>query len=147
MRLAVAGAADPGVYRNASDPSGEAVVALGRVTDAELRALYEAALCLVFPSRYEGFGLPPLEAMVCGCPVLAAAAGAVPEVCGDAALWFDAAGGQPRPAEALRRLLREPGLASELRRRGLARSAKFSWRAAAERLLALLPIGPSEAAS
>jgi glycosyltransferase involved in cell wall biosynthesis len=147
MRLAVVGAADPGVYRGAGDPSGEAVVALGRVTDAELRALYEAALCLLFPSRYEGFGLPPLEAMACGCPVLAAAAGAVPEVCGDAALWFDTEGngGRPRPADALRRLLREPGLAPELRRRGSARAAEFSWRAAAERLLALLPLKSAEA--
>ncbi len=140
MKIAIAGAADPGVFRNAAGPAGAAVVALGRVTDAELRALYEAALCLVFPSRYEGFGLPPLEAMSCGCPVLAAASGAVPEVCGDAALWFDAAGGGPRrPAEALERLLREQGLAEDLRRRGLARAAGFSWRAAAERLLALLP--------
>ena len=142
MRMAVAGAADPGVFRNAGDPDGAAVVALGRVTDAELRALYEAALCLVFPSRYEGFGLPPLEAMTCGCPVLAAASGAVPEVCGDAALWFDAAGGPRRPVGALERLLREQGLAEDLRRRGLERAARFSWRAAAERLLALLPAPP-----
>ncbi len=140
MKLAVAGATDPGVYRNAADPAGAAVVALGRVTDAELRALYEAALCLVFPSRYEGFGLPPLEAMACGCPVLAAASGAVPEVCGNAALLFDAADRGPRrAADALERLLREQGLAEDLRRRGLARAAVFSWRAAAERLLALLP--------
>ena len=140
MRLAVAGAADPEVFRGAADPSGGAVVALGRVTDAELRGLYEAALCLLFPSRYEGFGLPPLEAMACGCPVLAAASGAVPEVCGDAALWFDAdERGSRRPGDTLMRLLREPGLAADLRRRGFARAACYSWREAAERLLALLP--------
>jgi glycosyltransferase involved in cell wall biosynthesis len=135
LTLAVAGAADAGVFRNADDV--RSAVALGRVTDAELRALYENALCLVFPSRYEGFGLPPLEAMWCGCPVLAAAAGAVPEVCGEAALWFDAEG--PRsPAAALARLLDEPGLAGHLAAAGLARARQFSWPAAAARLLALV---------
>ncbi|NKC32148.1 glycosyltransferase family 4 protein [Falsiroseomonas selenitidurans] len=135
MKLAVAGAADAGVFRNAGDV--DAALALGRVSDAELRALYENALGLIFPSRYEGFGLPPLEAMWCGCPVLAAAAGAVPEVCGEAALWFDAEG--PRtPAAALTRLLDEPLLAGQLRQAGRARAAQFSWPAAAERLLALL---------
>ena len=63
----------------------------GRIGRNILRALYESALCLVFPSRYEGFGLPPVEAMWCGCPVIASRAGAVPEVCGEAALWFDTA--------------------------------------------------------
>jgi glycosyltransferase involved in cell wall biosynthesis len=116
------------------------VILTGYVSEGDLPALYSGALCFAYPSFYEGFGLPPLEAMSCGCPVLAAASGAVPEVCGDAALWFDAAGGGPRrPAEALERLLREQGLAEDLRRRGLARAAGFSWRAAAERLLALLP--------
>ncbi|WP_439598572.1 glycosyltransferase family 4 protein [Falsiroseomonas sp.] len=135
MKLAVAGAADAGVFRNAGDV--DAAVALGRVSDGELRALYGAALCLIFPSRYEGFGLPPLEAMWCGCPVLAAAAGAVPEVCGEAALYFDAEG--PRtPAAALARLLDEPLLAERLRMAGRDRAATFSWAAAADRLLGLL---------
>ncbi|NGM19880.1 glycosyltransferase family 4 protein [Roseomonas stagni] len=133
--LAVAGAADASVFRNAADV--DAAKALGRVTDAELRALYENALCLIFPSRYEGFGLPPLEAMWCHCPVLAASAGAVPEVCGDAALWFDAEG--PRtPAAALARLLDEPGLSDHLRAAGRARAETFSWPAAARRLLDLV---------
>jgi glycosyltransferase involved in cell wall biosynthesis len=135
LTLAVAGAADASVFRNAGDV--RSAVALGRVTDAELRALYENALCLLFPSRYEGFGLPPLEAMWCGCPVLAAQAGAVPEVCGDAALWFDAEG--PRsPAAALARLLDEPGLAGHLSETGRARAQRYSWPAAASRLLELL---------
>jgi glycosyltransferase involved in cell wall biosynthesis len=112
----------------------------GYVPKDELAQLYRGAAALVFPSRYEGFGLPPLEAMACGCPVLAAASGAVPEVCGDAALWFDAdERGSRRPGDTLMRLLREPGLAADLRRRGFARAACYSWRAAAERLLALLP--------
>lgn len=135
MKLAVAGAADASVFRNAGDV--DAAVALGRVSDGELRALYEAALCLIFPSRYEGFGLPPLEAMWCGCPVLAAAAGAVPEVCGDAALWFDAEGPNT-PAAALTHLLDDPFLAEHLRLAGRARAATFSWPAAADRLLGLL---------
>lgn len=135
MKLAVAGAADAGVFRNAGDV--DAAVALGRVSDGELRALYQAALCLIFPSRYEGFGLPPLEAMWCGCPVLAASAGAVPEVCGDAALWFDAEGPNT-PAAAIARLLDDPLLGEHLRLAGRARAATFSWPAAADRLLGLL---------
>ncbi|MCU0983554.1 MAG: glycosyltransferase family 4 protein [Acetobacteraceae bacterium] len=137
LSLAAAGAADPAVFRPASGAAGRGALALGRVSDAELRALYENALCLVFPSRYEGFGLPPVEAMVAGCPVIASRAGAVPEVCGDAALWFDPAVPESLPA-ALARLLDEPGLAASLREAGRGRAAMFTWRAAAERLLSAI---------
>ncbi len=131
MVLAVAGAVDSAVFGGPTDVGGSAVRALGRVTDAELRALYENALCLLFPSRYEGFGLPPLEAMWCGCPVLASRAGAVPEVCGEAALYFEHAG----PAAALARLLDEPGLRERLRVAGAARAHAYTWPAAARALL------------
>ena len=137
MVLAVAGGVEGGAFSGATDTTGGGVRLLGRVTDAELRALYENALCLIFPSRYEGFGIPPLEAMWCGCPVLAARAGAVPEVCGDAALWFDAEG-PPTPAAALLRLLEEPDLADGLRAAGRARAQLYSWDAAAARLLEIL---------
>jgi glycosyltransferase involved in cell wall biosynthesis len=135
LTLAAVGAVNPVVFRPAAaDVKGAGAIVLGRVSDAELRALYEGALCLIFPSRYEGFGLPPLEAMACGCPVVTSRAGALPEVCGDAALYFDAA--DPRSlTEALQRLLDEAGLAAEMRQRGLARADEFSWRRAAEVLL------------
>ena len=137
LTLAVAGAADPAVFRVGGGVAAEAARVLGRVSDAELRALYENALCLVFPSRYEGFGLPPLEAMSCRCAVIAARAGAVPEVCGEAALWFD----PDAPASlraALERLLAEPGLRDGLRQAGHARAAGFTWEGAARQLLACI---------
>ncbi len=71
---------------------------------AELVGLYQRAACLVFPSLYEGFGLPPVEAMACGCPVAAAAAGSLPEVCGDAAVLFDPLDPAIRSPRASRRL-------------------------------------------
>ncbi len=135
--LAVAGAADPAVFRAGGEVAAGAARMLGRVSDAELRALYENALCLIFPSRYEGFGLPPLEAMTCGCPVVAAHAGAVPEVCGSAALWFDPA--QPATLrDALLRLIEEDGLRDGMRGAGLLRARDFTWDRAARRLLTLI---------
>jgi glycosyltransferase involved in cell wall biosynthesis len=135
LALAAAGARDPSVFAGSGGTAG--VIALGRVSDAELRALYAHALCLVFPSRYEGFGLPPLEAMACGCPVVAAHAASVPEVCGDAALWFDPAVPESLTG-ALARLRAEPDLAARMRAQGLGRAATFTWRRAAQALLALL---------
>jgi glycosyltransferase involved in cell wall biosynthesis len=134
--LAVAGAKDASVFQQGSS-TPEDVRALGRVTDGELRALYENALCLLFPSLYEGFGLPPVEAMWCDCPVIAAPAGALPEVCGEAALWFETA----RPAslgEAVARLAAHPELRAQLAALGRARTSIFSWDAAARRLLGFL---------
>lgn len=135
--LAVAGAKDSAVFRAGEADAGSEVRALGRVSDAELRALYESALTLLFPSRYEGFGLPPLEAMWCGCPVIAARAGAVPEVCGEAALWFD----PDAPAalsEAIATLATDAAQRHSLITAGRARAAGFSWEAAARRLLGFI---------
>lgn len=138
LRLAVAGAQDASVFRQAGAPPSENVIPLGRVSDAELRALYETALCLIFPSRYEGFGLPPVEAMWCGCPVIASRAGAVPEVCGDAVLWFDAAHPQSL-GEAVANLADNSARRAAVIEAGRAHVAKYSWEQAAHRLLGFLP--------
>lgn len=114
-------------------PAGDAVFA-GGVDDATLRALYENALCLLFPSLTEGFGLPPLEAMTCGCPVIAAPAGAMPEICRDAVLYAD----PPDPgswATEIARLAADPLLREAKIRAGLARAADFSWRKSALHLV------------
>jgi glycosyltransferase involved in cell wall biosynthesis len=116
LRLVLSGGGD-----FARAPDG--VEARGRVSDEELVRLYRTAAAVVFPSLYEGFGQPPLEAMACGCPVAASTAGALPEIVGDAARLFD-----PREPEAIagavRDVLESP---DEWARRGLERAALYSW--------------------
>jgi glycosyltransferase involved in cell wall biosynthesis len=105
---------------------------LGWVDDADLPALYAGALCLAYPSEYEGFGLQICEAMAVGCPVLAAEATSLPEVVGSGGETFaldDPAGGL---ADLLRRVATEPGFRADLVRRARARSDDFSWRRTAE---------------
>ncbi len=112
------------------------VVLLGRVHDAEVNYLYNAAGMLVYPSFYEGFGLPPLEAMNCGTPVIASKINVMPEIVGDAALLID-----PHDVEslsvAMHRLLTDDTLRRELVAKGLVRAAKFSWEQAARETLAV----------
>lgn len=116
--------------------AGDWVVRLGRVADADLPALYAGADAVLVPSLYEGFGLPLLEALACGAPVIAAAAGALPEVAGDAALLVD-----PRDAgawgAAITHLLSDPDLAARLRAAGPRRAAPFTWTRCAEQTLAV----------
>jgi glycosyltransferase involved in cell wall biosynthesis len=101
------------------------------VRDEELVLLYNAADLFVFPSFYEGFGLPPLEALACGCPVAAARAGSLPEVLGDSARYFDPAD-DAEMADTIERAIRA-GAGGAARSRGIARAAGFTWeRAAAE---------------
>jgi glycosyltransferase involved in cell wall biosynthesis len=105
------------------DPLPEGVERWGVVSPAELASLYRRAACLVYPSLYEGFGMPPLEAMASGCPVVASHAGAIPEVCGDAAVLFD-----PTDAEAIAAaILQVDERREELSERGLAHAAAFTW--------------------
>ncbi|MGC9400442.1 MAG: glycosyltransferase family 4 protein [Anaerolineae bacterium] len=107
---------------------------LGFVADGDLPALYRQAAVFAFPSLYEGFGLPPLEAMACGTPVVASTRSSVPEVVGDAGLLVDPLD-VPGWTEALRRLLDDASLRATLRQRGLNRAARFTWKKAAQRWL------------
>ena len=108
---------------------------LGPVPDADLPALYGGALAFAFPSLWEGFGLPVLEAMAAGAPVVASNRGALPEVTGGAALL---AAPTPEPfAEALGQLLADAALRERLRAAGQARAADFSWERAARETLAI----------
>ena len=103
------------------------------VSDDDLPALYVGARLFVYPSLYEGFGLPVAEAMACGVPVVSSNASSLPEVAGDAGLYFD-----PRDVDAMagaiERALTDSALRADLSLRGLAQAKKFSWGKAAEEL-------------
>ncbi len=126
-----------------SDPILEAAAArdyvhvLGFVADEDLPALYRQAAVFAFPSLYEGFGLPPLEAMACGTPVVASNASSIPEAVGDAGLLIDPLDVRAL-THALDRLLTDTNLRQDLRTRGLGRATEFTWARTAERWLALV---------
>lgn len=103
----------------------------GELDDAEMAELLNLSDALVMPSLWEGFGLPSLEAMSCGTPVLASDRGSLPEVAGDGGLYFDPLDRDALARQAIR-LMTEPGLAAELRQNALARAQSFGWDKAAE---------------
>jgi alpha-1,3-rhamnosyl/mannosyltransferase len=137
LRLVVAGARGWGddalIARVRRSPVARRIELAGRVRDDELISLYRGAACFLFPSRGEGFGFPPLEAMACGAPVVAARSGSLPEILGDAAPLVD-----PDDVEALvvavEQVLADP---APWRERGLARAASFTWDRCAEQTVAV----------
>lgn len=107
---------------------------LGFVEDTALHALYSNASVVWFPSRYEGFGLPVVEAMACGAPVICSSAASLPEIAGDAAVLVDA--GKPlEHANAIEMLLTDPRARQDLSEAGRSRSAGFTWASSAEKLM------------
>jgi glycosyltransferase involved in cell wall biosynthesis len=113
----------------------ERIVCPGRIANEDLAALYSGALAFVYPSLYEGFGLPPLEAMQCGLPVISSNNSSLPEVVGDAGLTV-AATDTDALCDALRRVVDDAGLRADLAARGLARAKLFSWEKTMDSLIA-----------
>lgn len=135
--LVIAGGGNSRVFQDAGLRQAPNIRYTGRIDDAALKGLYAHALAFACPSISEGFGLPPLEAMTFGCPVVATTGGAVPEVCGDAALYADP---HDRGAwrDALRRIAGDAALRETLGARATERAARFTWRAAATQVLDVL---------
>jgi glycosyltransferase involved in cell wall biosynthesis len=135
--VAVVGGRDARVFQGIEDLPLDGLKLVGNVPDEDLNALYRHASWFIFPSLYEGFGLPPLEAMANGCPVLAAHAAPIPEIYGDAVLYFD-----PNDPASLAACLRDvttradaPALRETLKQRAAARMAIYRWDANARILL------------
>jgi len=114
----------------------EKVIFAGQVNDVDLSVLYQNALAYVFPSLMEGFGLPGLEAMAHNCPVVSSKAGALPEIYGSAALYFNPEKVQ-EIVEAIKKIIYDNGLREELKKRGQAQIKKYSWDKCAKETLAV----------
>jgi alpha-1,3-rhamnosyl/mannosyltransferase len=108
----------------------------GYLNEESLACLYSSALALVFPSLYEGFGLPVIEAMACGCPVICSNAASLPEVAGDAALLIDPHN-VDELAGAIDRVVDDSALRNDLIRKGTERASQFSWKRTAKETLAV----------
>ncbi len=125
-QIVIAGGTNGKVFGTTDVPHSDKLKWVGYVTDRQLKALYDGAACFIFPSMYEGFGLPPLEAMTCGAPVIVSRSASLPEVCGEATLYFDPI--DPWDiAEKIDRVMASSELRQSLRVKGLRRAAQFSW--------------------
>lgn len=135
-QIVVAGGTNPRVF-NKSEALPPNINYIGYIQDEQLLALYRHAACFIFPSLYEGFGLPPLEAMACGCPVVVSNVASLPEVCGDAALYCNPYDPQDI-ADKIRRIVTDQDLREQLRQKGFERVKQFSWERCAEETIKVI---------
>jgi glycosyltransferase involved in cell wall biosynthesis len=134
QRFVIVGAVDTAVFGQGLKDTPSGVVLAGSIPDEQVTALLRHATALVFPSLYEGFGIPPLEAMLNHCPVIASNIPPVVEVCGEAVLYFDPSSVESL-VQAFRRALNEPTLLRSLVDRGDTRAALYSWQRSAKLLM------------
>jgi glycosyltransferase involved in cell wall biosynthesis len=123
--------------QNFNTVSDHSIRFTGRVSDQELISLYQSATAFIFPSLYEGFGIPPLEAQACGCPVITSNAAAMPEVLGESALYFDPHSSLEMQ-DAIYRIVTDPSLRQSLQAKGLENVKRFSWDTSAHQLYNLI---------
>ncbi|MCV9884491.1 glycosyltransferase family 4 protein [Metabacillus halosaccharovorans] len=137
LNIVIAGGTDPKVFSQNGVELPENVLHLGYVSDIELKMLYKSAFCFIYPSFYEGFGLPPLEAMSIGCPIIISNRASLPEVGGEAALYCDPE--KPEDiARQIEKLTLDRKLRSDLVQKGLNQAGKFNWEKCAMKLFDLV---------
>lgn len=135
--LVIAGGKYSKVFKEVEESETDRIIRLGFVTDGELRALYENALCFIFPSYYEGFGFPPLEAMSCGCPVISSNSASLPEACGDAALYFNP-NNINELSQQISQVLENENLRKEYIAKGLKQVEHFTWEKTVQNLISII---------
>ncbi|MBP2658162.1 MAG: glycosyltransferase [Firmicutes bacterium] len=137
LNIVIAGGINHHIFDIQGEILSDRIKHLGYVSDGELRALYEAASCFVFPSFYEGFGLPPIEAMAYGCPVIVSEVASLPEICGDAALYCDPY--NPNDiAEKIRMIIDDETLREALTQAGKKHVKVFTWEKCAMNILQVI---------
>lgn len=134
--IVVAGGTNPKVFRDSNTDFPSNVKYLGYVSDEQLKALYERAYCFIFPSFYEGFGLPPLEAMACGCPVITSNTSSLVEVCEDAALYCNPYDVNDI-SEKINYLIQNEAKRNEMKCLGKVHASHFSWSHCARKIINL----------
>jgi glycosyltransferase involved in cell wall biosynthesis len=133
IKVVIAGGDNDKVFGNNMDDITNEVIKVGYVSDEELKSLYVHAGCFVYPSFYEGFGIPPLEAMSCGCPSIVSHTASMPEVCGDSVLYCNPYSPEDI-AEKINQIISDDELRTNLVKLGKKQSQKYKWKNTAEEL-------------